>query len=558
MKRIFLLLLSLFISFDFFAAPLEDVQLDSLYSLLDQIIAERESYSIEKNRKIDQFRVVLETDSTSTRNKYFLATEIYNQYLVFEFYGALHFAYEAIKFAQELNEPELIHESQLNLAQVLVIAGIYQESSEILDKLNPKKLSTHLLHKYYVIRKDLYNQLYFYSPTKKIKEGYKEAYTNYCDSILMHVPENSEEFLHIRETRALDNRDLQLALSINSKRIARTELGHKLYATVAFERSLVYEIEEKINLQKKYLILSAISDLKAAVKDNASLATLAFLLYHENDIERAYKYINISYEDALFYNSKLRAIQIANILPVISKSYEVQLREQKSRLQHFNIIITIMTIVLVIGLFFIYRQVKSIREARNITITTNNKLRDSNKELVDANEQLNQLHTDLSTTNMVKEVYIGEFLKICSDYIDKLEHQSLHTQKMLIKRKYGELLTEIKNSDVRKMEMKLFYKNFDETFLHIYPSFVESFNKLLDKDQPIVTKNKNSLTTELRIFALVRLGINDSNKIAKLLGNSVTTIYNYRVKIKNKASVDREKFDDYVMKIGEFNKNIEN
>ncbi|AZQ65057.1 hypothetical protein EI427_22825 [Flammeovirga pectinis] len=526
-------------------------EIDSLFNVLDISIEKRETYLKEKNDNINEFRVLLENDTTDLKDKYFYATEIYEQYLVFEFYGALHFAYVAIDLAKQLKEDKLINESNLNLARILVIAGIYQESSEILDGLEIKKLSNDLLVKYYLIRKELYNQLYYYSPTKSIKQSYQTKYVNYCDSLLAILPENSESNLEILETRALDTRKLDKAKKLNALRLSRYSIGQHNYSKIAFQRSLIYEVAEDNHNQKKYLILSAISDIKGVIKDNASLATLAFKLYHDGDVDRAYKYINICYEDALFYNSKLRAIQIANILPVISQSYEEQLISQKSRLEYFNVIITIMIIILFVGIIFIYKQVKSVRSVRNTTVEMNNKLRESNAELQNANGQLTKLHTDLSNTNLVKEIYIGEFLKICSDYIEKLEYQSTHTKRMLVARKYGELLKELKDDDVRKKEMKLFYKNFDQTFLHIYPTFVDDFNKLLEPDQPIITKNKELLNTELRIFALVRLGINDSAKISKLLGNSVTTIYNYRVKVKNKAIVDRENFDDYIMRIGD-------
>ncbi|MBB6463260.1 DUF6377 domain-containing protein [Flammeovirga kamogawensis] len=524
---------------------------DSLFKVLDDAIEKREIYLKEKNNSINEFRVLLENDTTDLKDKYFYATEIYEQYLVFEFYGALHFAYVAIDVAKQLNEQKLINESRLNLARILVIAGIYQESSEILDALDIRNLSNDLLVKYFLIRKELYNQLYYYSPTKIIKQGYQNKYINYCDSLLEVLPENSESNLEILETRALDNRKLDKAKKLNALRLSRYSIGQHNYSKIAFQRSLIYEVAKDDSNQKKYLILSAISDIKGVIKDNASLSTLAFKLYHEGDVERAYKYINICYEDALFYNSKLRAIQIANILPVISQSYEAQLISQKSRLESFNIIITIMSIILFVAIIFIYKQVKSVRSVRNTTVEINNKLRESNAEQKKANEQLTKLHTDLTNTNLIKEIYIGEFLKICSDYIEKLEYQSTHTKRMLVARKYGELLKELKDDDVRKKEMKLFYKNFDQTFLHIYPTFVDDFNKLLEPDQPVLIKNKDLLNTELRIFALVRLGINDSAKISKLLGNSVTTIYNYRVKIKNKSIVDRENFDDYVMRIGD-------
>lgn len=544
----------IFLTFTFSFISLHTIfssSLDSLYQELDRVIDERTSLDAIKEKEIDTFRVILESDTTALREKYFLATEIFKLYEIYEFYGAMHFINEAIKFANELEEIELINESHINLASLLIRAGIYQEPSEILNNINVGDLTHSQLKNYYVSYKELYNQLYFYSPTKYQKEEYQKKYNDYCTILLKISPENSFDYLEIKETQALDLRDVQKARKINALRMSRTRQGQGRYSKIAFQRSMTYEIENDLENQQKYLLLSAISDIKGSIKDNASLATLAFKLYHGNDIERAYKYINISYEDALFYNSKLRAIQIANILPLISKSYDDRLVEKKESLQYYTVITSILSLILIVAVFLILRQVRNVRKARNISVEVNKQLKESNSEIRKANKKLKKLHKDLSKTNHVKEVYIGEFLKICSDYVNKLESQALYTQKMLVGRKYGELLNELKGQDLRKVEMKLFYKNFDETFLNIYPDFVEEINRLLDPEDPIKLKAKDLLNTELRIFALVRLGISDSAKISKLLGNSVTTIYNYRVKIKNKAVVDRDKFEDYIMKIGE-------
>ncbi|WP_044207994.1 DUF6377 domain-containing protein [Flammeovirga sp. OC4] len=542
------LFLLLILSFSSFA----NKELDSLYHELDKVIKTRPQLDIQKNKEIDKFRFRLENDSSTTlREKYFLSMEIFKLYEVFEFYGALHFINEAIKFAEELNEEKLINETYLNLANLLIRAGIYSESQEILSAIDKNSLTNAQFIFYNLVYKELYYQLYFYSRVQHLKEGYLQKYKEYSEILLGLLPENSDTSLEIKEITALDRRDIKEARRINALRLARTQIGQREYSKITFLLSITYEFENDFENQRKYLTLSAISDIKGAIKDNASLSILAEKLAENQDIERAYKYINISYEDANFYNSDLRKIQIANILPLISKSYEDQLVEQKQSLQIFIIVSSLLSIILIIAFFLIWRQVKSIRKARNGMVEVNAQLKLSNSELIEANEQLKKLHSDLSKTNHVKEVYIGEFLKICSDYIDKLEGQAMHTQKMLIGRKYGVLLDEIKNQDIRKVEMKQFYKNFDETFLNIYPDFVKEINKLLDPNDPIKIKAKDLLNTELRIFALVRLGISDSAKISKLLGNSVTTIYNYRVKIKNKATVDRDRFEEYVMKIGE-------
>ncbi|MDW7693056.1 DUF6377 domain-containing protein [Flammeovirgaceae bacterium SG7u.111] len=525
-------------------------EIDSLIQELDKQIALREESKLEKEQKINHLKSLLENDSTTDKQKYLLLNELYHQYEAYQFDGALHFAYASLELAQTINDQNLIYESKLNLAAVLVTSGIYHEPNEIIKSIDPSKLGHDLLVKYYSVYKNLYNQLYFYSPTRSVKEQYVNLYHAYCDSLLAILPESSEQYLDIIETRALDSRNLEEAKKINTLRLSRTSIGLREFSKVAFLRSLIFQVEGDSKQQKKYLILSAISDIKGVTKDNASLTTLAFKLYEDGEIDRAYQYINISVEDAMFYNSKLRSSQIANVLPLISTSYEAKLSEKNNSLERFIIAISVLSIILLIAIIFIWRQIRSVRLAKNISIRANNNLKTINNDLTEANKKLSQLHGDLSDTNHVKEVYIGEFLKICSDYIGKLENQSNHVKKMLVNRKYGELLNELKEEDIRKKEMKEFFKNFDLTFLNIYPHFIEEINKLIDPNDPVSIKNSGFLSTELRVFALIRLGISDSSKIAKVLGTSVTTIYNYRVKMKNRAVVEREKFEEHLLNIG--------
>ncbi|OHX66874.1 DUF6377 domain-containing protein [Flammeovirga pacifica] len=528
----------------------QNKEIDSLFIELDKAIEMREALSNKKEEKIKDLKFQLEENQDlPLEDKYYLAHDLFKQYEVYEFGGALYFAYEQLQFAEKANHLHWINDSRLNLASILVTSGIYQESGEVLDKVNRKHLTKEQLIYYYKINKERFNQLYFYSSARKLKEAYHKKYNLYCDSLLSNVPKNSYTYLDIIETRALDQRDLLKARKYNTLIFNKTEIGDREYSKAAFMRSLTYEVEHDIISQTKYLLLSAISDIKSCTKDNASLATLALLLHKQGDIKRAYRYINISFEDASFYGSKLRAIQIANIQPIISKSYESQISQKANRLEIFTVVISLLSVVSIAFSIIYLKQMKALRTSEKNQVEINQQLQNANSELLDINTKLKEVSDDLKNTSHVKEVYIGEFLKICSDYIDKLEKQSNYTKKMLIERKYSKLLEELKSDDLRKNEMKAFYKNFDETFLTIYPNFVSKLNELLEPNDPILIKGHQLLNTELRIFALIRLGITDSNKIAHLLGNSVVTVYNYRVKVKNKAIVPREELEDFIMKI---------
>ena len=279
--------------------------------------------------------------------------------------------------------------------------------------------------------------------------------------------------------------------------------------------------EVKSEEYEKYLILSTISDIKASVKENAALPSLAFVLYGQGDITRAYHYIKRSLEDAIFCNARLRTIEISGMLPVIDAAYKLQIERQRRQLVLFLIIVSLLSVFLVISVVLIYKQVKKLSVARR----------------------------HLRQANHIKEEYIGHFLNLCSLYIEKLDNFRRTVNRKITAGQTEELLKLTKSSQFAGMEQKEFYANFDNAFLHLYPDFVTEFNRLLQPEERFIMKPGELLNTELRIFAIIRLGIDDSSKIANFLHYSINTIYTYRNKVKNKA-INRENFEEEIMKIG--------
>lgn len=135
-------------------------------------------------------------------------------------------------------------------------------------------------------------------------------------------------------------------------------------------------------------------------------------------------------------------------------------------------------------------------------------------------------------------------------YIDKMDDYRKSLKKLAQDRKFDELNRRLNRPRCSRIEQDELYKNFDAIFLNLYPSFVEDFNALLTEDERIVLKQEDLLNKELRIYALLRLGITDSVKIASFLRCSLSTVYNYRTKVRNKAAISREEFEKMVMKIG--------
>lgn len=523
-------------------------ELDSLLLELELNMKKRTEYDNAKELRIDNLKKLSAEDGITLKNKYFLFSKIITEYEKYSFDNALFYIENNIKIAKELDDDFLEKESKLILAKLLVKSGRYKESIDVLKKIDRMSLSKNLFDEYYYNFKEAYSGLSFYTTVTDSKKNYSILYKAYQDSLLQKLGPNSDESLALKEKELRDKREIKEALKINFKRLSQVEKGTPLYSLVTFERALLYQLNNNTNEQKKFLILSAISDIKTSIKDNASLTDLAMLFFKEGDIDRAHDYINFSVADADFYNSTLRFVNISNKLSVISKAFEVRSLEQKSKLKNLLIFISLLVLVLLITLYLIYKQIRKISTARLNLKEANEQLKDLNKQYGLANSDLSRLYTELSNSDKIKEHYIGTFLNLSSEYIEKLDVYRKTVRKYIITNKTKDLLEHVKSKKVVDDELKIFYSNFDKSFLHIYPNFIQNFNALLKEGERIVVKKDNTLNVELRIFALIRLGITNSSKISKILRYSVNTIYNYRVKVKNSA-IEREEFENLVKKL---------
>ncbi len=316
--------------------------------------------------------------------------------------------------------------------------------------------------------------------------------------------------------------------------------------------------------RKQYLIISAISDLKSGKKEYISLRQLAYLLYEEGDIDRSYFYMKVALEDAIFCNSHIRMMEISQMLPIINNDYQMKKQNQNRQLFVFGVCISVLSILLLMGLIYIYKQMKRMKIARLQLKEANQELQEINVKLEDTsdlltlnvrnleklNNDMHEMNKNLLESNCIKETYIIRYMDLYSECIDRVEVYLNRIKKRAIKGDLKALNEELNPVEYVKENLDLFYTNFDLTFLHLFPSFVEDFNKLLKEDSQIELKEGELLNPELRIYALVRLGITDNIKMSRFLRYSLSTIYNYRSQVRNKAIAERSEFEEKVMMIG--------
>lgn len=318
---------------------------------------------------------------------------------------------------------------------------------------------------------------------------------------------------------------------------------YRQQAITAYTLSKAYEAAGDNENRKRALAASAAADMKSGVREYLSLLELAQLLYNDGDIDRAYRYLTTTLDDATRCNARLRIIQSGDLFPVVSQMYNAKISGESRRVRFAALAVVILAIALIAVVWRLWRQMRKVSHARA-------RLRDLNDELQAANSQLSQANQAIAENSRLKTEYIARYMDQCSAYIERLDSQRKGIARLLSLGKIDEANRQVNSSAMVNAQLGEFYKGFDEAFLNLFPTFVTDFNALLRPDERICPKAEGQLTTELRIFALIRLGISDSAKISRFLRYSVTTIYNYRTRMRNRALADRDRLEAKVMQIG--------
>ncbi len=532
----------------------DDATLIDLIRLIDRKQEFMEVKEMKIRGLVQAFSQLADHDST----RYLIAKQLYQEYTPYKLDSAIVYAEYSLQLARRYGHAEWITESNLDLAALHFTAGMYIDSYNILQDISSERLPSPLRVKYYDARKRLYK---FYSSANHYDDKYEAQSDLYRDSLLHELDPESTQYQIVYAEKLLDHQQLEKAKTILMRLLSQSDEENHERAILCYALATVFRQEGNIPLQRRYLIQSAIYDIKNAIKENAAMQALASLLYETEHIEEAYKCIQSSMEDAIFCNARFRAYEASQIFPIIDSAYQENEAQKKDMLTGFLLLVSVLSIFLALAIIYVYRQMKRINRVREELFEANQRLQELNARLNTTNDALHKtnlevssINKDLAEANHIKEAYIGQFLDLCSTYIDKLEHFQTVLKKMVMGGKMDELLKRLKSRDMIEREVKELFSTFDHIFLHIYPNFVEDFNTLLMEEERFVLKNNELLNTELRIFALIRLGITDSSKIAGFLHYSTNTIYSYRTRIRNKARVPREEFDDMVMKIGRISK----
>ena len=550
MKKKLLLLLALMLGL---TATAQKYDVESVFQQIDKAIDHSPEYVSEYETQIEEQRQQY-VKAVTPEDKFQLAFRLYELYKAFMNDSALYYVDEAEQWAAKLGDAAQAGNCRVLRAFQCSTVGYYSEALLFLKTVDKQKLDSVGLKNYYTTQMHVYGELGYYSKIRSMQDSYYEKQRVYRDSLFAMIDHQHPDYLMYRIQELKSRQQLEEGRRLSDQWVKRTNPESRDYAIACYYRWLVSEDQEEM---RYWLSQSALSDIRHAVMDQASLLQLAEILNDEGDLDRSYKYIRFTWDCNNRFNTRMRSWQITPILNVIENNYQKAVSRNTKVLWTSVVVVSILALLLLGVLLFLHRRNKQLDAARNALKSSNAQLSALNTqlsaqkdELSTLNGQLSMVNSQLSETNRVKEEYIGRFMSLCSQYIDKLDDYRKMVNKKMKNKELDELFRLSKSTELKEHELEELLQNFDSVFLHLFPNFVDDFNALLQPEMQIHPKEENRLATEIRIFALIRLGIEDSSKIAEFLHYSVNTIYNYRARIKNGALDNRESFERRVKLLG--------
>ena len=548
MRKIYLTLLAL--TLPLLATAASKVNLDSLYTVLDAVIDSADYYLNKKTEKIESLKDDYQRARTDA-DRYDAATKLSYEYVAFKNDSAIAYQYRCIELAEKMGRDDLKYTMVANLAYQLANSGFYNEARIHFSEIPSQYLKDELLNNYLSGRNHLYGEMAYYSHDPKLKEEFFKMQRTIRDSLMARLDSTSSSWIALK-TMILNNQDKpEEALPYCDKWLASCKPGSRRFAIMSFYRSEIYKRMGDVEMQRYWLIQSAIIDIRNAIMDQGALWSLAnSIIRDDKDLDRAYRYMDYSWSCLSYFSTHMRSWLVAPILTMINDQYKDRLMSANQELRWTVGIISLLTIILLLMLLYVSKKRRQLALARNELAQTNVQLSQLNQQLRQTNGELSQSNLQLYDANRVKEEYITKFLGICSGYIDKLEAYRIKINRKVKASQYADILKMTSSQQMKEEELKELVVNFDNVFLHLFPTFVDDFNALLKPESRIALNEDGSMTTDMRIFALIRLGLEESSRIAEFLGYSPNSIYNYRARMKNKAIGNRDDFESCVKQIG--------
>lgn len=520
----------------------------ALYHTLDSLIAKYNQLTAEKERRVANIKDGVRGIKLSPEQQYDLNQRLYDEYVAYKFDSAFYYIEKNVNALSSSADHDRFAASAVRMAHILAVTGLFDRARRLLDKVNPDSISDQQKIAYYTQQSELnlYRSEmaqftnYFYDYIKRAQY--------YRQLVMQIAPKDSYDYVFNRATYICEAGDTEEAIRILEAYLNKTEQGTRIYSIITSTLAFFYQNKGVSEKQEYYLLLSAISDERSAIRENNSLRSLSELLMDRGNYDDAYRYLLQAISEAKFYGSRIRLMQVGRMAPQILQLYDAERTRTQQRTSLLLMVISFISIILagiIVYTLILYRK----KHAAGLKII------EMNKMLASHSEEIESVNTQMKEANRIKEEYIGRFLELSSQLISDSEQRLKQLNRLARERKLEELYAELKTMEPVNKGIRKFHSHFDTAFLNIYPNFISEVNNLLNPECRFDVEQDGTpvkhLSTELRVLALIRLDITDNQEIADILRSSITTIYTYRSKIKARA-INKESFEDDVRKIATY------
>ena len=532
-----LYLICFFIAISLQTVNAQQTDIDRLYNTIDSLIEHRSELLAEKEIRLKALKDGLQ-EGLDEDQLFKLNERIYDEYMAYNFDSAYYYINKNVERQRALGHADRFAASAVRMAHILAVSGIFNNARLLLNEVRVEDISTANKIDYYEQQSELNlfrSEMANFTP---LFPAYIDSMQHYRQKILEIAPHDSYNYIFNLATYTCEQGEVDKAIKMLEDYLPKLRQGDRHYSIVTSTLAFFYTHKDQPETREKYLLLSAISDLRASILENNSLRELSIILLERQEYKKAYNYLQQASEDAKLYGSRLRSLQAARLAPLITQAYDTERVRTQNRTYILLAILSVITLLLIGTIAFILSMMRKRRAAIE-------KINTLNQELERRNAAIEAANNEMKESNRIKDEYIGRFLELSSNYIQRGEDRAKLLNRLARDKKMAELYTELKSSASLNESIRLFYQNFDTAFLNIYPNFIKEVNSLMANGNQFEVDGGQKLTTELRILALIRLGINDNQKIADILRSSITTIYTYRSKIKSRA-LSKDTFEDEI------------
>lgn len=531
MQKLYKYLLTLCFTMTFTLCWANDYTL--LRKNLEPILSERESYFDRQLKLIETEEAkLLQSDEKQTRFE--ICYNIFNLSRSYRYDIAYKYANESLNLAREINDPNLICRAQASKLSTFTSGGLFTEAAEIIRSVNTTNVNDEIKREYYYNVVRYFSDQIDYTSESKFRNRYIGKLINYADSIITLSRSEDYYFTYATAYKESSLGESQKAINALEKFYSDAEYSdHHAAITTFMLANEYFELGDETN-GLKYIERSIYHDVRAAARENCSIKTLAQHLFENGEKKFSEKLINIAFDDAKFYNARHRNLEINTLLPIINEQRIQTISRQRNILYILLAIISVLGIGAVIAVIFARRSARIIEDSRR-TIESQLKI-------------LAEINSQLMESNSIKEYYVIESLYKKNEHLRQIESLLKKIDVKVKNRLYDDLRTIYKDFNVKR-ERENFFSDFDGAFLKLFPNFIEEYNSLFEPENQIDTQNTTDLPPEVRIFALMRLGISENERISQFLDLSINTIYTYKTKVKSRAIVPKEEFEERILKI---------